>query len=380
MTFSSFADIDLTANLAFTWPAAFGAGFVIQDRMNITPDQDGWIMTLPPANQGGAVSDGYVFANKGAFNFIVQDNAANTLVTIASGEVYLISLVDATTQSGVWDADAFMAGETSITRIEVESSDSSVVITGSPAVAPTGTIDITLQPALNSLQAVDALGFPALVNTDPMTYTARTFVAGNTGNLVIENPAGTDDNVSIDLNTDITGLSSLVVGSVQISGSTIETTGGNTDITFRSGGTGSVLDLNTAIIDQSGNISANNINLTGSFVSPYVSKATIAFKDTVTDTNHVISPIFGGTDTNLIPTFSSQGYYQCSFVTTRPDTNYTAIVQAACTDGSQPLILHGRFVDSSKTTGGFLIAVTDASGELVASVPNGVTVTVFAAT
>jgi hypothetical protein len=291
-----------------------------------------------------------------------------------------VALTAATTQGGTWDATPFMAGETSITMIEVESSDGSVLIAGSPVVAPTGIIDITLQPALNSLQAVNALGFPALVDTDPVTYTARTFVAGVSGNVTIENPAGTDDNVSIDLNTIVTGLSSIGVGSLQISGSTIEAVGDNADITFRSIGTGSVLDLNTAFIDQSANISANNLNLTGAFISPYVPKATVAFKDTVTDTDHVISPIFGGTDTNLIPAFSSQGYYSCSFVTARSDTNYTAIVMPACTDGSQPLILHGRFVDSSKTVDGFLIAVTDASGELVASVPNGVTVMVFAAT
>ncbi len=378
MANGSYQAINLTTNITFSWPAAFG-GLVITDRVDVTQTADDFIITMPPANQGGIVMSFFNFFNKGDYSFTINDNVGNLITEVATGTIYQVTLTAATTQGGTWDAVPYQAGETSIVNMVIESSDDSVSIAGSPVTAPNGTVDITLSASLNSLQGLDSLGFPALIDLDPMTWTSRIFVAGGTGNIVITNPAGTADNVVVDLNTNITGLDSLGIGNFVISGSTIAAAGEDTGLTINSDGTG-LLALNTATIDTSGNIVANSLTLESSLISPFVCKAIAAVTDTITGESHVIAPIFGGTETNLIISYSSQGTYQCNFVTTRSDANYTASVDTSSTGADQPLVLHGYFINSSKTTTGFLVVIVDASGELITSVPDGFTVRVYAAT
>lgn len=98
--------IDLTANVTLSWPIEAVSGeIVVCDFMDITPEiPGGWDIVMPDA-RGGSLGVAAVFSNlSGLYTFDVKDNAGNLIVTPDVGTVWLLYLVDNSTQAGVWRA------------------------------------------------------------------------------------------------------------------------------------------------------------------------------------------------------------------------------------------------------------------------------------
>jgi hypothetical protein len=370
--------INLTADVTLTWPASFnGNNLVLWDKVVVNSDQDGWAITLPAGNLGGQVSATQYFYNTGGFNFIIKDNTGAALHTINAGTIYEVALDNATTRAGTWSINPYQSGAAVINTFTIESTNASINVANGTINPPGGIVNLTLPTSLSNLLPLNKAGYPAILSTAPLTWAVRTMTGGV--NITVTDGDGVANNTLIDLDSDITDLTSLEVGNLRLAANTLEVTDENGNLVLSSNGTGDI-QANGVIIDADSNIAAHDLNLSGTFVSPYVPKAIVAFSDTASGDVHTISLIFGGVSTNLIPTFLSQATYAFAFATVRGDTDYTATCECASTSGDQPLLLHARFINSSKTTSGFNIVVMDAAGELFTDIPNGMTVTVWAAT
>lgn len=109
----SYRYIELTANLQLEWPingtTADGAAARIMD---VLPDQAGWDLIMPPANQTSVGTDAMIY-NVGNFSFTVTDFDGGTIVAIAPGEAQYIYVTDNADEAGTWNVFQFGAGTSS---------------------------------------------------------------------------------------------------------------------------------------------------------------------------------------------------------------------------------------------------------------------------
>lgn len=98
----SYRSISLTANVTLNWPTeASAAGDFTARIMDVTQDQAGRIITLPPADEAGN-GETILFNNVGSFSFIVHNNAGVQILNAAAGSVWQVYLADNTTAAGDW--------------------------------------------------------------------------------------------------------------------------------------------------------------------------------------------------------------------------------------------------------------------------------------
>ncbi len=109
----SYRYIELTADLQLEWPingtTADGAAARIMD---VLPDQAGWDLIMPPANQTSVGTDAMIY-NVGNFSFTVTDFDGGTIVAIAPGEAQYIYVTDNADEAGTWNVFQFGAGTSS---------------------------------------------------------------------------------------------------------------------------------------------------------------------------------------------------------------------------------------------------------------------------
>lgn len=102
--------LNISANLTMQWPIeqAIEGTNVVADIMDITATVPGLSITLPDARQ---VSTGYtaLFNNVGANTVSINNNAGSTLVSLVSGTVWQLYLVDNSTAAGTWRVFQFGA-------------------------------------------------------------------------------------------------------------------------------------------------------------------------------------------------------------------------------------------------------------------------------
>lgn len=98
----SYREINLTANVALNWPVESSAtGNFTARIIDVTQDQAGRIITLPPANEAGN-GETILFNNIGSFSFIVHNNAGAQILNAVAGSVWQIYLADNSTAAGDW--------------------------------------------------------------------------------------------------------------------------------------------------------------------------------------------------------------------------------------------------------------------------------------
>ena len=102
---SDYSSISFSSNITLQWPIesvpATALLLVSSKIIDAIATAAGLSMTLPEANK---VSKGYtIFVNNiGSNSFAVKNNAGGSLVTITSGNSYLLYLVDNASAAGVW--------------------------------------------------------------------------------------------------------------------------------------------------------------------------------------------------------------------------------------------------------------------------------------
>jgi hypothetical protein len=111
----SYRAVALTANVTLSWPIEMSTDEnVVAKIMDVTPNAASRVITMPPANQV-SVGQTALFFNVGSYTFTVNDNAGNTIVSVAPGLAWQIYLTNNSTVAGSWRTVQFGAGTSSAT-------------------------------------------------------------------------------------------------------------------------------------------------------------------------------------------------------------------------------------------------------------------------
>lgn len=111
----SYQELALTEDTQLAWPSYVppNSGYVPLTRIvDVDPDAAGWIINLPPGNQGAAGSD-VLFRNVGSNSFYVNNFNNSQSSVIAAGEARYFYLTDNSTQAGVWGNFTYGTGTSS---------------------------------------------------------------------------------------------------------------------------------------------------------------------------------------------------------------------------------------------------------------------------
>jgi len=99
----TYSQLNYAANIQLSWPVeqAIAGALVVTDIMDLNPSNPGLTVTLPDARQ---VSTGYtaLFNNISANTAAVNSNTGTTLVSLVSGTVWQLYLIDNSTAGGTW--------------------------------------------------------------------------------------------------------------------------------------------------------------------------------------------------------------------------------------------------------------------------------------
>jgi|SRR5271154_3407692 len=367
MAQSSYQLINLTSDIVLTWPFSFVGPPTVADINDVSPNQNGWTIAMPDATLA-PVGQNVVFNNVSAFSFqIIANDLITVIATIASGEVVTLYLYDNTTvpaSNGLWRVIPYGNGTNAITALTAQSTDSSITITNGAITPPGGVINFQLPASLTNLNTtITKIGFAVITGLSPLTWTTVDFLSDS--NISITNPDGTTGDPVFSLASTIGPLTSLMVGNFTISGEVITNDTVNGNIQIVTNGTGQV-QINGVNIDTSGNITGIN-----NFVTP---KAFCMFTDTIVGNSNDIV-IYD--QQNVATVTGSAGAYTITFLSSMISSTYGVIITLGSTGGDFPFISNGYFISSSRSVDSVSIVITDASGELVLSTPNGVTVMIL---
>jgi hypothetical protein len=373
MAQSSYQLINLTSDIVLTWPFSFAGPPTVADINDVSPNQDGWTIAMPDATLA-PVGQNVVFNNISAFSFqIIANDLTTVIATIDAGEVVTLYLYDNTTSpalNGLWRVIPYGSGTNAIVSLIAESTDSSITITNGAITPPGGTINFQLPTSIFNLNEVSTTAFPVITGTDPLTWQTVDLVAGE--NINITNPNGIAGDPVINLATVVTGLSAMTAGNLTISGEVIVSDVTNGNIQLSTSGTGQV-QINGVNIDPSGNLTGiNNLTVNGFFNNPFMPQAWCVFTDIIVGLSNLIVI---QKQANVASVTGSAGTYTITFTTPMSSVNYGVHISLGSTGGALPFISNAYWIVRETTS--VTIIVTDASGELVLSVPHGVTVTIL---
>lgn len=259
---------------------------------NFTMRNNGWTITLPDATLT-TPGQNFQFNNIGLFPFqILANDGITNIANVSSGDFYYLYLNDNSTPNGNWNPVRLTNGSSSINSVATQSSDSSIVISGSPLSPPGGIIDFKLPTSISNLNKLSSVGVLVATGSNPLTWTTRNLSGGD--NIIVNDGAGIVANPEIVLSTSLTNLISAQIGDLKISGNSITNNLVDGAVKLKSTGTEKVYINDIVQIDTSGNIAgANNLTLngtlsvTGGFSTPTAPKAIFTFTD---DTLGITSP------------------------------------------------------------------------------------------
>lgn len=362
MAQSSYQLIDLITDIELTWPFTFAGAIVVLDINDINPSQNGWTIAMPNATLG-VDGQNFIFNNISGFSFqIVANDLVTVLATVTAGQVIQMYLIDTTTVNGTWRIIPYGGGTNAITQITAQSTDNTINITNGVVTPPSGVINFKLPTSLANLLGVNSTDFLVVTSTNPLTFGTSQLI-GST-NVTVSDGTGLSGNVILDLASTLTGLTSIEVNSINLTGTAIITnTDTNGNIQISTNGTGK-FQANGVSIDTSGNITGIN-----NFIA---ASAFCFFTDTLVGLNNVIVI---GNNANTTSLTGSGGVYTMTFATPMPNANYGVIISLGSDGGVLPFVSNAYFI--TRTTTAVTIEVTDASGSLVLSAPHGVTIMIM---
>jgi hypothetical protein len=351
----------LVENITLTWPSGFNGSPVVNDINDIEVLLEDLTITLPDATLV-SIGQTLLFNNISdtgySFTLLLNDGITG-LVEIDAGKYFEIYLIDNSTRNGTWRLITPLGGFNGIVGLTAQSTDSSIVITGSPVSPPSGVINFKLPTSLSNLKALNTTDFLVVTQTTPaLDFKTVELLGGE--NITITGGNGLGSDPVIDLNTTLTSLNSITVGDMTLSGGAITNNTDNGNIQISTNGTGSV-QINGITINSTGAISGltNFLGIT----------ATFTFTDTLVGmSNQIVIQ----QQSNISSVTGSNGTYTGTFITPMPNLNYGVTITLGSTGGSLPFISNGYYIVKELTS--VTIIVTDASGELVLSAPHGVTV------
>ncbi len=357
--------ITLTADIILSWPNSPSTSTIAAGFNKVIPNANDWTIALPDATLATIGVD-IIFYNNSSFSFLVSNNIGTTLAVLNPGDMVDFKLDNSSTVAGQWLILPFLGGFTGIVSFLLESLDNSIIITNGDVTNPGGTVNFSLPESISNINKVSQTGFAYITDTSPLTWNAVDMLAGS-NILITENGSG---DLIFNTTSDITNLTSLEVGDLYITGSTINTNNTDIDINITTYETG-VINLNGVVIGKDGNTIISNLTVLDTFENPFTPKAWCVF----TYISGLITIEDGANIDSIVPIIDGTGSYILYFTDPMPNINYGINISFGTNGGSAPLVVRGSW--TTRDLDSFVISVFDDSGELMPTLPYGATVIVM---
>jgi hypothetical protein len=231
----------------FNWQTDFqDVNGVIAVIMDITSTADGHSIVMPDATKT-SVGTSVLLNNLSAHNVTIYKNDGETsLMTLNGPSVSEIYLVDNSTANGVWRNIPAGSGFAAVTQVAAASDSSNLLITGSP-IDVSGTFRFNFANDLLALSSFSA-GTGVAVRTAANSWALRN-ITGTLNQIVVNPTDGVSGNINISLPTTVTGINSITISNINITGNTISSTNSNGDINIDPNGAGNTnVDSNLKVL------------------------------------------------------------------------------------------------------------------------------------
>lgn len=196
---TTYLSLTVSANVTLAWPIEQAvSGNVVADIVDLMPTGPGFNVDLPDARQ---VSTGYtaLFNNIGADTVAVRNSQGGTLVSLASGTVWQLYLIDNSTSGGTWRVFQYGASVSSSNASALAGAGlkaimatlNQAIVISNAAVTPVTTVNADRAKLINWTGGVGVLNLP-----NPGTVGSDWFVMirnSGSGNLTVTPPSGTID-------------------------------------------------------------------------------------------------------------------------------------------------------------------------------------------
>jgi hypothetical protein len=364
-------ELTMTTNVQLDYPYSSNVNNVtVTDMIDVSATIVNLSVFLPNStltNPGFSITFNNVGLN--AFNVVLNDTIT-TLLTINAGQVITIYLYGNTNPNGLWRIIPFGGGVNGISNLNITSDDDSIVVLNGQITPPSGAVDISLPAIVSTIQALGNY-IPGLVVINQANELPWGVVSLNNGtNIVIANPNGEMGDPVIDLNENI-NIAQAIIGNIIIANDLISNIDENSVLSITSNGSASVINLNSVIIDISGSLTVNNLSVEGSFSSPNVAKAWCRF----TNTSGLIN-LTSGFNVSNVTYDNTNNQYTIIFTNQMGNENYVVFITCSNNNSTPPLQTRIGY-DVVRQQGSVVIVLTDASGEILQDIPEGVSVIIF---
>jgi hypothetical protein len=361
----------MTTNVQLDYPYSSNVNNVtVTDMIDVSATIVNLSVFLPNStltNPGFSITFNNVGSN--AFNVVLNDTIT-TLLTINAGQVITIYLYGNGNPNGLWRIIPFGGGVNGISNLNITSDDDSIVVLNGQITPPSGAVDISLPAIVSTIQALGNY-IPGLVVINQANELPWGVVSLNNGtNIVIANPNGEMGDPVIDLNENI-NIAQAIIGNIIIANDLISNIDENSVLSITSNGSASVINLNSVIIDISGSLTVNNLSVEGSFSSPNVAKAWCRF----TNTSGLIN-LTSGFNVSNVTYDNTNNQYTIIFTNQMGNENYVVFITCSNNNSTPPLQTRIGY-DVVRQQGSVVIVLTDASGEILQDIPEGVSVIIF---
>lgn len=199
---TTYLSLTVSANVTLAWPIEQAvSGNVVADIIDLNPTGPGFNVDFPDARQ---VSNGYtaLFNNVGANTVAIRNAQGGTLVSLASGTVWQLYLIDNSTSGGSWRVFQYGASVSSSNASALAGAGlkaitttlNEAIVTSSTASTPVNTVNADRAKLINWTGGVGVLNLPTAA-----TVGADWFVIirnSGSGNLTVTPPSGTIDGAS----------------------------------------------------------------------------------------------------------------------------------------------------------------------------------------
>lgn len=201
----SYRAINLTANVTLNWPTeASASGNFTARIIDVTQDQAGRVIKLPPADETG-VGQTILFNNVGSYSFIVQNNAGTQILSAAAGSVWQAYLSNNGTAAGTWQVLQYGASISAANASSLAGTGLKAVGTALSTAMPVNTFNSNYTAGISDRAYTfvwNGSGAGTLTLPDPVTV-------GNNWFIVFRNAGGGTVTVTPGGTATIDGLSSL---------------------------------------------------------------------------------------------------------------------------------------------------------------------------
>jgi hypothetical protein len=361
---NSSQELTISVNTKLDYPYSQNPNaIVVTDIIDVIATTVNLGLILPDATKttnGFAITFNNVGTNP--FNILLNNNL--TLYSVLPGNIVTVYLYDNNNVNGLWRVIPFGGGTNGISSLTINSSDESIIVTGSPVSPPSGSVTISLPDIVSSVQTLTG-------STGIVTVTEGHDPIWGTLNLSSSNNNINIDNGTFTLNENL-NLTQITSGNIVINNSTITNTNTNGTLTITSNGANSNVNLNKLTVDTLGNVNIpGTCTITGQLIAPSAPAAWCRF----TMASGTVA-LLANINVSSVTYNSTNFQYTINF--THPLNTIDYLVMINCSNlGSSPPIQTKMGYDIIRQSGSVTIILTDAAGEMLLDIPEGVSIIIY---